>query len=347
MPEYMRSTIGGTTMIKRIKGFKRWQKVLCFILSVIVAVTVFFNIWAAVRGQSASSLLVENVMRLIPLGDRKDPEYFKQALENSSKAYELPDNARNKLGFTELDGFADTYMVNHQDDTRDLVIFYLHGGGYWTQPQSLHYTFFDKMAREFKAQLVLPIYPKAPSYTAVDAHKMVKDCYLYLINSKGVSSGNIVIMGDSAGGGLALSLLQVLRDENIPMPRQAVLFSPWLDATNSSPGMREVNDPFRNVDNLAYGGEIYAGGLETTDPLVSPIYGDITGIPPIDVFSGTYDALNIDVEKMAAMAEEKNIDFTLYSYEKMIHGFIGFTFLPEAKAAFEVLREVVLGFELK
>lgn len=330
-------------MVSRIKKLKRWQKVLSIILVVIIVLVAFFNIWAAIEGRSTTSLLVEKVLGMIPIGDRRDPEYFNEALEITSRPYELPDSARNKYGFTELNGFSDTFMANHQDDTSDLVIFYLHGGGYWVQPQSLHYSFFDKMATEFKAEFILPVYPKAPAHTATDAHKMVMERYLYLLNEEGISSENIVFMGDSAGGGLALALAQVLRDEGLPMPKQIVLFSPWLDVTNSSPGMHEVRDPFLNVDNLAYGGEVYAGDLDTRDPLVSPIYGDMRNLPPITVFSGTYDALNVDVDKLAGIAKEEDINFTLYSYEKMVHGFIGFQIIPEAKEAFKTLTEVVLG----
>jgi acetyl esterase/lipase len=131
---------------------------------------------------------------------------------------------------------------------------------------------------------------------------MVFSRYLHLLNENRVSPDRIIFMGDSAGAGLAISLMQLLRDRKQPLPREAVLFSPWVDVTNTTAGMLDVKDPFLNIPNLTYGGEVYAGELGTRHPMVSPIYGDLRGLPKITAFGGAYDSLNLDAEKMADKA---------------------------------------------
>ncbi|PWW08791.1 acetyl esterase/lipase [Paenibacillus cellulosilyticus] len=324
-----------------IGSLSAWQKVIGLILALIAILIAIVNVWALIEKQSTSSLVLDRLLRFMPIKDRKSEEYYKQAMLESSLPYKLPENVRSKYDVKEYEDFKDTFVIDRTDGSNELVIFYLHGGGYWVQPVSLHYMFFNKIAKELRAEIILPMYPLAPSYTALDVHTMVMDRYLYLINEKRKNSNNIIFMGDSAGAGLALSFVQVLRDQSLPLPRQVVLLSPWLDVTNSTAGIKEVYDPFDNVDNLTFGGKVYAGNLDPKDPLVSPIYGDISNLPPITLFSGTYDALNIDVEKFAQIAEREKIDFTLNSYAKMVHGFTGFFITPEAKDSFKKIIEII------
>jgi acetyl esterase/lipase len=291
--------------------------------------------------QSFSSKLLEKALSLIPIKNRKDPKVFEQFLKDTSKAYILPEKVRRKYGITQLDSFNDTFVIDHETNNNSPVIFYLHGGGYWVQPLSIHYIFFDKLAKKLGSKLILPIYPLAPAHNATQVHEMVMERYMYMINNMHISPQKIIFMGDSAGAGLAIAFMQVLRDKKLPLPKAAVLYSPWVDVTNTTPGMKDVPDPFLNVDNLAYGGEIYAGNLDPKDPLVSPIYGDMSNLPPIIAYGGTHDALNLDAEKMANMAEEQHFNFTLYVYDKMVHGFVGFFFTPEAKSAFkEIVKKI-------
>lgn len=285
---------------------------------------------------------METVFKCIPLTDRRDAESFKKSLQASSLPYTLPEKYRSKYGVKEFDDFSDTFVINPEDNSSDLTIFYLHGGGYWSQPLSFHFKFFQKVSQELQAQFILPVYPKAPSFHAIDVHKMIMERYLYLIHDKGIPADKIFLMGESAGGGLALSFLQVLKEQNIPMPKQAILISPWMDVTNTNPAMAEIqpHDPLLNIESLGYGGIIYAGDLDPKNPLVSPIYGDIEGLPPITVFSGTHDILHADILKYSKIASERGEDVTLYTYEKMNHCFVGFP-IPEGKKALGIIKRII------
>ena len=94
-------------------------------------------------------------------------------------------------------------------------------------------------------------------------------------------------MGDSAGGGLALGLAEALRDEGDTLPEELILISPWVDLTMSNPDMKDYvkHDPMLGIDGLRRMGEVWANGLELTDPKVSPIFGDLSGLPPVTIIT--------------------------------------------------------------
>lgn len=327
--------------LKNLK-FKRWQKVLAIILGVLLILTSILFVRAQVQGRSATSLLLEDVFSLIPLKDRRDEAVFQEALDANSVPYELPDSTREKYDIMEYDDYTDTFVISPETDDGELVIFYLHGGGYWSQPLSLHYSFFNSISNELNAQLVLPIYPKAPAYQATEVHEMVMERYLNLVEEHGGDADNIILMGESAGGGLALSFMQVLRDKDLPMPQQAILISPWLDVTCSNPAMVEIqpHDPLLNIESLGFGGITYAGDLDPKDPLASPIYGDLDGLPPITVFTGTHDILHSDIALYEDIAKDKALDVTFHVYENQNHCFIGFP-IPEGKEALGIILDIL------
>ena len=175
---------------------------------------------------------------------------------------------------------------------------------------------------------------------------MVIDRYLYLVNEKGIPSEKIAFVGDAAGGGMALAILQKLRYLALPMPKQAFLISPWLDVTNSNPKMEDIqpNDTILNIEKLAFKGQKYAGELELTHPMVSPIYGDLAGLPKITVFVGTREIFCADVEKLEEIALEKDLDIEVYVYKNQMHFFVGLP-IPEAEDAMNIIASELYGAE--
>ena len=288
------------------------------------------------RRRSLSSRLLAVIFRCVPRTDIREARNYKRALAKSLAPYVLPKYVRSRYGFRELDGFADTFVIGPEAGKEQMTILYLHGGAYWAQPLLLHFRGLKELPGILNARLILPVYPKAPSYTALDVHKMIMERYIYLIGSKEIPAESIVLMGDSAGGGLALAFLQALRDNHLPMPREAVLLSPWLDVANSNPAMKPIQryDPLLNIESVTFQGKIYAGDLQTNHPLVSPLYGDLSGLPPVTVYIGTYDILYADMEEYERIAQEQGLDVTIYVYEKMNHCFQGYP-IPEGKDARE------------
>lgn len=320
-------------------------KIICCILSVVALATLVLAVDGLCTKRSTLAVLLFYVFKMIPIKDRRDPKVFQAYMESSSQPYKISEKVYKKYNMSMLGSYDDTYVIDRQKSKDGLVIFYIHGGGYWVRPYGIHFTMFNKLATMLDAIIVIPVYPLAPAHHADESNAMVLDRYMYLINTEKIDSKNIIFMGDSAGAGLALSLMEVLRDKELPLPREAVLFSPWVDATNSTPGMDKIPDPFLNLPNLTYGGQVYAENLEggAANPLASPINGNLKGLPKTTAFGGTYDSLNLDAERMSDVAAEQGYDYTIYVYPRMIHGYAGFFFTPESQYAIRQVDNVVNG----
>lgn len=295
--------------------------------------------------RSLQSLVVEDAIKCLPMSSSSQ-ESYEEALEQSSRPYELPDFARSSIGFSEYEDFTDTFVLQPTEKFSDFVIFYIHGHNFWADPSKVHFRFYRKLADTLGAELILPVYPKAPAYHVADVHQMLLDRYLYLINEKQIETDRIIFAGDAAGGGLVLSLLQRLKYQALPMPGHALLISPWLDITNTNPDMQAVQgtDPLLNVDKLAFQAKEYAGDVDLESPVVSPIYGDLKGLPPMTVITGTHDILSVDAINLEKIAEAQNLDINVFVFVNQLHFFVGLP-IPEAKEALELIAEEVFGVD--
>ena len=136
-----------------------------------------------------------------------------------------------------------------------------------------------------------------------------------------VDSAKFVVMGDSAGGGLALALMQKMGEENIKMPNQTILISPWLDVRMNNPEIEKIskNDPMLNKSALKLAGENYAGKDGINSYLVNPIEGPLDKIKNVSIFTGTYDILNPDVKILKERADQAGNKIDIYETEKATH----------------------------
>lgn len=300
----------------------------------------FKKIQAVKKRQSLRSLLVEETLGKVTATPNFSlvPPYD-EAFERSLKPYQLPKEAEFLYGFRPYEHFTDTFEYLPQNGVQEQVIFYLHGGAYWGQPVGAHFRTLARLGRKTRARIVMPVYPKAPAYKAQDAYEMILDRYLYLLKTKKIEAQNITFAGDSAGGGFVIGLLNRLKEHGYPLPRQVIALSPWLDITTSNeqiPAFEEV-DPMLDR-RIADMGRIFAGTMAVDDPLISPIHGDYSEMPPITIFIGTHDILYPDVEEFRKKAEAKGWSVTVYKYQKMIHVFPVFSTPEAADALAEIAR---------
>jgi acetyl esterase/lipase len=193
----------------------------------------------------------------------------------------------------------------------------LHGGAYVVQPTILHWVEYGAMARDTGATVVVPIYPLAPQGTASTVVPQTADLISSQIEQRGAE--NVSIYGDSSGGGLALAAAQELVRRDDPVPSHMVLLSPWLDVSMSNPAIQFVDDPVWSVSVLLMHGQLWAGDLDPTDPLVSPLYGSLAGLPPTAVYSGNLDVLAPDVLVLQDNALVQRADFTFILRNGEIH----------------------------
>jgi acetyl esterase/lipase len=200
------------------------------------------------------------------------------------------------------------------------TILYFHGGSYIAEATQEHWDFIEQIVNDTGATVILPDYPLAPKYTYKDVFKMVVPLYKEVINK--VDSSNLIIMGDSAGGGLGLALAETIGEENLQMPSKTILISPWLDVrlTNSAIDETQKNDKELNKETLKLAGIAYAGDDEGINSyLVNPIDGDLSKLKNVTIFTGTYDILNPDVKVLEEKAEKVGTKIDVKEYEQAGH----------------------------
>ncbi|GAB2454819.1 acetyl esterase/lipase [Conyzicola lurida] len=198
------------------------------------------------------------------------------------------------------------YTVSPRRGTPTGSVVYVHGGGWVNQIVLQHWQLAAQIAAESNTTVILPIYPLVPFGTATDAAAGVSTIVRESIERYGSAS----IAGDSAGGQIALSVAQVLRDEHgVVLPR-TVLISPALDLTWSNPRIPAVQptDPWLGVPGGRVLAEKWRGDLDLLDPLVSPLAGDLAGLGPITLFSGTRDVLNPDAHLLVERARVAGVE---------------------------------------
>lgn len=226
---------------------------------------------------------------------------------------------------------------------RGKVILYLHGGAYVMGNFATHRQLVSYIARECRVRALLPEYRLAPEHRFPAAVEDALSAYRAL-RDDGYGPGDIVIAGDSAGGGLSMALLLSLRDAGEPAPAGAVLFSPWLDLTGSGESIRTRadRDPWFNPEEMAFMRRYYCDESEFSHPLVSPVFADVQGLPPVYIQVGDDEVLLSDSTRIAENIEAAGGDVTLEVWPEMWHVFQVFVHqMPESKAAIRKIAPFV------
>lgn len=200
------------------------------------------------------------------------------------------------------------------------VILYFHGGAYVAEATTLHWDFLEKLANDTKSTIVMPEYPLTPKYTYKDVFNMVEPLYKEIISKVDVK--NLVMMGDSAGGGITLALAEKISQNNIQLPSKTILISPWLNVTLTNEKIKEVqkNDKDLNKEKLLIAGISYARDEEGMKSyLVNPINGPLSKLKNVIIYTGTYDILNPDTHLLQEKAKKEGIDIQIKEYEQAPH----------------------------
>ena len=209
-----------------------------------------------------------------------------------------------------------------------------HGGAFVAQPTIFHWLAYAAMASDTGATVLVPIYPLVPQGTAGTVVPAMADLISSQIDQHGAE--NVSVFGDSAGGGIALAAVQELVRRGDPVPSRMVLSSPGLDLTLSNPAIPLVDDPVFPavaVPNLDKYAQLWADGLDLTDPLVSPLYGSLAGLPPTAVYAGSRDIVAPDVLVLQDNAlATPGADFTFILRKGEPHDWAAVTILPETQA---------------
>ena len=213
--------------------------------------------------------------------------------------------------------------------TNDLVIMYVHGGSYVGDLEKEHWKTCSDIINQLGCTIIVPDYPLTPKYNYKDTINMMEALYKQLIEN--IDPSNFVVMGDSAGGGLSLALLEKVGEENIQMPNQTILISPWLDVRMNNPEIEEVepNDPELNKSALKIAGENYAGKDGIDSYLVNPIDGPLDKLKNVSIFTGTNDILNPDVKILEERAKSVGTTINVYETEGATHVWLLYKYKDE------------------
>ena len=225
------------------------------------------------------------------------------------------------------------------------AILYLHGGGYVMGSVNTHRAMIGRISRAAQARVLAINYRLAPEHPFPAAVEDATAAYRWLLKA-GYQPNKIVIAGDSAGGGLTFAALVALRDARTPLPAAAVPISPWNDlaGTGASIKSRAGVDPMVGRQGLAPMARHYAGSTDLKTPLLSPLYADLRGLPPLLIHVGDAEILLDDSTRIAERAKAAGVDVTLEVWPEMIHVWHVFAkLLPEGQQAIDRIGEFALA----
>ncbi|MGU3360281.1 alpha/beta hydrolase fold domain-containing protein [Methylobacterium sp. M6A4_1b] len=230
------------------------------------------------------------------------------------------------------DGF-EVFHLAPRTGARAGRVIYLHGGAYTSPITRIHWRFVARLVAATGLTVTVPLYPLTPEHACADICAFA--AAVYRACAQADPAAPIALMGDSAGGGLALSLAMQLRDgAGQTGPAGLVLISPWLDVTTSDPSQARIEplDVMLMRPGLRTLGRWYAGDRDPADERVSPLFGTLRGLPPIELFCGTHDILVADARRLAARARAEEAPLAYHEEPGLMHVYplLG---LPESRRA--------------
>lgn len=277
-----------------------------------------------------ASLMMKAVALMLRLGKSDDP--------NAPTPSPAPITAALRksceINETDFEGLP-VYDIVPRGQKPTKTLLYLHGGGYKAPILNAHWWLIRRLATENNIRVVVPFYQLTPKGTHRDAFPRMLRYYKSIVDT----ADQIYLAGDSAGGGFALALAQNIRDAGLTAPTRLFLFSPWVDATMTNPDIQPLvsGDVMLSLAVLDAAGKAWAGEDPTDLPEVSPIYGKLAGLPPMDVFLGTHEMFLPDCRKLG----ELGTDVRVHEYPGGFHVFVAVVRLAESRQARAIIKKAL------
>ncbi|HJO92703.1 MAG TPA: alpha/beta hydrolase [Victivallales bacterium] len=232
----------------------------------------------------------------------------------------------------------DCTILTPSNQTSNRILIYIHGGGYVSGPNKMHWKMLANICRKTGNKAILVNYGLAPESSCLNSIEDVISVYNNLISE--INASEIYFLGDSAGGGLSLATILKLKEDRKPLPAALILLSPFLDMTLSNPEIENI-EPYDTVlykKGLQDVGKIYAGDFDLSHPFLSPINGNLEGLPPTLLLIGTHDIFLSDCRKFRDKAKKSGIRLTYKEWDKMFHlWMLVVSLVPEANKAVKTI----------
>ena len=220
---------------------------------------------------------------------------------------------------------------------------YFHGGGYRIASALAYRAYCSNLVHHAKVRVLNVDYRLAPENPFPAAVDDAVAAYEWAL-AQGTPASRIVLAGDSAGGGLTAAALVAIRDRGLATPAGGICLSPWADLSNSSPSFRtraDVDKMF-SITSAMEAAQLYLHGTDPRTPLASPIYADLTGLPPLLILVGDAESLLDDAHRLATRAASVGVMTQVNVYMEMPHVWaMNYPAYPEAVAAFDDMAAFV------
>lgn len=222
------------------------------------------------------------------------------------------------------------------------TVLYFHGGGYFFCSLKTHRPVCAYLARTGNARVLSVDYRMAPEHVYPAAVDDAVAWWKELLR-QGIQPQEVVFAGDSAGGGLALACMVAAREQGLPMPAGAVLFSPWTDLSCSGETMRTLAkaDVMFNPDSLPQAAALYLAGRPATTPLASPLFADLKGLPPLMIHASRHEILLADSTRLHERAKQQGVISELHLRSRLPHVWPTMLLLPEARQTLKECGEFI------
>ena len=261
-------------------------------------------------------------------------EYLETKYDNDYQISNL--YTKNKISKYELDN-SNIYTLKKNDKYKKIII-YIHGGAYVNSLRATHIKYLDDIVSQEDVMIYIPDYLVSPKYTYKESYELLTDLYKELLKEE----KEIIIMGDSAGGGLALGFSMYTKELELESPDKVIVYSPWTDISLSNKKILEYEsiDPILASYGLKEIGNLWKDDLDSKDYKVSPLYGDLTNLKEVYIFTGDRDILYPDTVKLFNKLKKNNIKSKLYISRGLIHNY-QFNDIPEAIDTFNKTCEII------
>ncbi len=312
---------------------RRTKKVLLTLAGIIAAIVIIGGIACLIDGRSPQAIVISHLF------DQATMDTYNQQRGDTTdqSTVEIPEDVTFPREMRQYRvGGMQVFHMEPQDDSKPVVL-YIHGGAYYHNFNELHWKAMAEWAERTGCGIVAPNYPLLYCYTARDAHPLMMQLFQQLV--KQYSAGRIIVMGDSAGGGFTLALAQEARNDTVDQPKRLVLISPWVDVLGGDDALQGY-DTFLNAEVLRKVGADWAGEMAPRDPMISPLYGDMQGLPPTDLFTGTWEIFYTDIVKTFDKMKAAGVDARLHVAEKMGHAYPLWP-CPEGKKARTEISSII------
>lgn len=307
---------------------------MVYLVNVLAVIIAAAALNYAIFKRSLMATVVEAVLKLTPFKRRYSLKRLEK-LKRKGRREKIPKYCQ-KTAF----GSMKVLIFGGKRTRHDRLVIYLHGGAYMNRPLAFHWKFFRKLARKCSVPVVVPLYPIAPEGCLADAHRLVGKLYIAI---KKRFSGKIVLMGDSAGGGLAAAVCMRLKKFRITLPDKLILLSPWLKVEKFGPELKKRAriDPVLDPKQLYGIAVCWARGIDTDSPWISPVNGDPSAMDGCLIFVGTREIFFAGVVEFYRKIRMCGYTATLHVGKGLNHVYPLYP-VPEARKAFAIIKKAVL-----